>query len=187
MGTRETGTLGTYSFPRDRFTVWCSETSRSPGPSSTRTAATTRLNDSPCKVTAMPLDEGTRRYGPQSMRSSGDTIDVNENTFERLFQSHGSWHSALAMDGYVADSLEKRLVVTQALTGLLESYPRHFFFSSFLFFLCSHCFRSSCSGGGAAVLHLASPGSSSCRCSLSAPASTAIQRSWHENRRVFCP
>jgi len=37
------------------------------------------------------------------------------------------------MDGYVADSLEKRLVVTQALTGLLESYPRHFFlfFSSF--------------------------------------------------------
>jgi hypothetical protein len=38
-----------------------------------------------------------------------------KNISERRFQSHGGWRSTSAMNGYVADSQEKHLAVTQAL------------------------------------------------------------------------
>jgi hypothetical protein len=83
-------------------------------PSTTTSAATTCSNAS-AKATAMPLGEVTKRYGTQSMHGGGATTVANMEIPDRLFKRHGGWCSDSAKDRYVADSLEKRLAVTQAL------------------------------------------------------------------------
>ena len=53
--------------------------------------------------------------GLHSMRSGGATAVANSNINERCWKRHGRWKSEASKDGYVVDSLEKRLEVTKNL------------------------------------------------------------------------
>ncbi|XP_021338875.1 uncharacterized protein LOC110440251 [Mizuhopecten yessoensis] len=53
--------------------------------------------------------------GLHSLRAGGATEAANSNVNERCWKRHGRWRSDVAKDGYVADSLQHRLQVTQQL------------------------------------------------------------------------
>ena len=53
--------------------------------------------------------------GLHSLRSGGATAAANANVSDRCFKLHGRWKSETAKDGYVDDSLESRLFVSQNL------------------------------------------------------------------------
>ncbi|XP_021365071.1 uncharacterized protein LOC110457925 [Mizuhopecten yessoensis] len=53
--------------------------------------------------------------GLHSLRSGGATAAANSGVNERCFKRHGRWKSDSSRDGYVKDSLENRLSVTQKL------------------------------------------------------------------------
>ena len=54
-------------------------------------------------------------YGFHSLRSGGATSAANNGIKDRLFKRHGRWKSENAKDGYIKDSLNERLVVSQSL------------------------------------------------------------------------
>ena len=56
-----------------------------------------------------------RRLGLHSLRAGGATAAANANVGDRCWKRHGRWKSDTAKDGYVVDSLEHRLQVTQNL------------------------------------------------------------------------
>jgi len=61
-------------------------------------------------------------FGLHSLRSGGATTAANAGVPDRLFKRHGRWRSENAKDGYVKDSVERRLQVTQKLGLYLPSY-----------------------------------------------------------------
>ena len=52
-------------------------------------------------------------FGLHSMRAGGGTKAANEGIPDKLFKRHGRWKSDNAKDGYVDDSVERRLLVTK--------------------------------------------------------------------------
>ncbi|XP_033729388.1 integrase/recombinase xerD homolog [Pecten maximus] len=56
-----------------------------------------------------------RNVGLHSLRAGGATVAANNGVNDRCFKRHGRWKSETAKDGYVADSLQARLKVTQKL------------------------------------------------------------------------
>lgn len=55
------------------------------------------------------------KFGLHSFRAGGATAAAKYDIPDRLFKIHGRWKSDLAKDGYVSDSLEKRLSVSKNL------------------------------------------------------------------------
>ena len=55
------------------------------------------------------------RFGVHSLRAGGATAAAVSGVPDRLFKRHGRWRSDTAKDGYVEDSMEGRLSVTQDL------------------------------------------------------------------------
>ena len=51
--------------------------------------------------------------GIHSLRAGGATAAANAGVSVRLFKRHGRWRSENAKDGYVEDTLEKRLSVSR--------------------------------------------------------------------------
>ena len=49
------------------------------------------------------------------MRSGGATVVTNSDINERCWKRHGRWRSDSSKDGYVVDSVDKRLEVTKHL------------------------------------------------------------------------
>ena len=54
-------------------------------------------------------------YSLHSLRAGGATAAAAAGIPDRVFKRHGRWKSDNAKDGYVEDSLEKRLSVSQSL------------------------------------------------------------------------
>ena len=65
------------------------------------------------KLSAIGLDP--KRFGLHSLRSGGASAAANAGVPDRMFKRHGRWRSENAKDGYVKDSLEERLLVSQKL------------------------------------------------------------------------
>ena len=55
------------------------------------------------------------QFGVHSLRAGGATAAAGSGVPDRLFKRHGRWKSDTAKDGYVEDSVEGRLTVTQDL------------------------------------------------------------------------
>ena len=53
------------------------------------------------------------KFGLHSLRAGGATAAANADVPDRLFKRHGRWKSENAKDGYIDDSVEKRLSVTK--------------------------------------------------------------------------
>ena len=53
--------------------------------------------------------------GLHSLRSGGATAAASSNVNERCLKRHGRWKSDSSKDGYIADTFEKRLSVSQNL------------------------------------------------------------------------
>jgi len=54
-------------------------------------------------------------FSPHSLRSGGATTAAEAGVPDRIFKRHGRWKSENAKDGYIKDSLEKRLSVSKSL------------------------------------------------------------------------
>lgn len=52
--------------------------------------------------------------GLHSLRAGGTTCAANQNVNERLIKRHGRWKGDLSKDGYIDDSLDKRLQVSRS-------------------------------------------------------------------------
>ena len=65
------------------------------------------------KISQLGMDPG--QFGMHSLRAGGATAAANAGVPDRLFKRHGRWRSESAKDGYVKDSLEKRLSVSKSL------------------------------------------------------------------------
>ena len=55
------------------------------------------------------------QFGLHSLRAGGATAAANAKVPDRLFRRHGRWKTEIAKDGYVEDSLEARLSVSNSL------------------------------------------------------------------------
>ena len=53
--------------------------------------------------------------GLHSFRAGGATVAANADVSERCLKKHGRWKSDFSKDGYILDSTEKRLSVSQVL------------------------------------------------------------------------
>ena len=84
------------------------------------------------------LGHSPDRFGLHSLRAGGATAAANAGVQDRLFKRHGRWRSEGAKDGYVEDSTEKRLFVSQQL-GL---YPFVCQIVCMWYVLCSTLFCS---------------------------------------------
>ena len=56
-----------------------------------------------------------QKYGLHSLRARGATVAANAGVPDREFKRHGRWKSETAKDGYVKDSVDKRLLVSKSL------------------------------------------------------------------------
>ena len=63
------------------------------------------------KLSQVGLDP--KNFGLHSLRSGGASAAANAGVPDRLFKRHGRWKSENAKDGYVKDSLMRRLEVTR--------------------------------------------------------------------------
>lgn len=54
-------------------------------------------------------------FGLHSLRAGGATVAANNDVSERCLKRHGRWKCDISKDGYVADSLDKRLNISQQL------------------------------------------------------------------------
>ena len=54
-------------------------------------------------------------FGLHSLRAGGTSAAANAGVSDRLFKRHGRWRSDNAKDGYIEDSMQSRLSVTQCL------------------------------------------------------------------------
>ena len=61
------------------------------------------------------LGFAAQNYGLHSLRAGGATAAANNEVADRLFKKHGRWRSEVAKDGYIKDSLQYRLSVTNNL------------------------------------------------------------------------
>lgn len=52
--------------------------------------------------------------GIHSLRSGGATVAASSNVDERCLKRHGRWKSDLAKDGYIVDSIDKRLMISKS-------------------------------------------------------------------------
>ena len=68
-----------------------------------------------CVVSRLKEVCGELNIGLHSLRAGGATEAANSQVNERCWKRHGRWKSDSAKDGYVADSLDKRLEVTRHL------------------------------------------------------------------------
>ena len=61
------------------------------------------------------IERGGRRLKPRFafLMGWGATVALNGGVNERCWKSHGRWRSESAKDGYVVDSVDKRLSVSQ--------------------------------------------------------------------------
>lgn len=53
--------------------------------------------------------------GIHSLRAGGATAAANAGINDRCWKRHGRWKGENSKDGYIGDSLEKRLLVTKSL------------------------------------------------------------------------
>ena len=63
----------------------------------------------------MEVGHSPDKFGLHSLRARGATTAANAGVQDRLFKRHGRWRSKGAKDGYVEDSTEKQLWVSQQL------------------------------------------------------------------------
>ena len=66
------------------------------------------------------------KLGLHSMRSGGATAAANSDINDRVWKRHGRWKSDSSKDGYVVDSVDKRLQVskkTLVCSFLLHRFP----------------------------------------------------------------
>ena len=63
------------------------------------------------KLSELGLDRNL--FGLHSLRSGGASAAAGAGVPDRLFKRHGRWRSENAKDGYIKDSLESRLSVSQ--------------------------------------------------------------------------
>lgn len=69
-----------------------------------------------CIVTKLKSVAPDLRLGLHSLRASGATVAANaDGVSDRCLKRHGRWKSDLAKDGYIDDSLEKKLFITKQL------------------------------------------------------------------------
>ena len=54
-------------------------------------------------------------FSMHSLRAGGATAAANAGVEDRLFKRHGCWKTETAKDGYVKDSVERRLEVSKQL------------------------------------------------------------------------
>ena len=54
-------------------------------------------------------------FGLHSLRAGGATAAANAGVLDRLFKRHGRWRSETAKDGYVKDSVDRRLEISKNL------------------------------------------------------------------------
>jgi integrase len=59
---------------------------------------------------------GDLNIGLHSLRSGGATAAANAGVNDRCWKRHGRWRSESSKDGYVVDSVERRLTVSKSLT-----------------------------------------------------------------------
>jgi len=62
-----------------------------------------------------PFVKDVKCFCLHSLRSGGATAAANRGIPDRLFKRHGRWSSESAKDGYVKDSIDERLRVSQCL------------------------------------------------------------------------
>ena len=65
------------------------------------------------KIKQLGMDP--KLFGMHSLRAGGATAAANARVPDRLFKRHGRWKSESAKDGYVKDSVERRLSVSKSL------------------------------------------------------------------------
>ena len=65
------------------------------------------------KIAQLGMDPAL--FGMHSLRTGGATAAANAGMPDRLFKRHGRWRSESAKDGYVKDSVERRLDVSKSL------------------------------------------------------------------------
>ena len=53
--------------------------------------------------------------GLHSLRSGGATVAANSDVDDRCLKRHGRWKTDSSKDGYIVDSVEKRLLVSKSL------------------------------------------------------------------------
>lgn len=58
---------------------------------------------------------GNVNIGLHSLRAGGATVAANSSVDESCLKRHGRWKSESAKDGYIVDSVEKRLRVSKFL------------------------------------------------------------------------
>ena len=63
-------------------------------------------------------------FGLHSLRAGGATAAANAGVPDHLFKRHGRWRSEDAKDGYVEDSVDKRLSVSRSI-GLYPFFPNY--------------------------------------------------------------
>lgn len=69
-----------------------------------------------CVVSKLKLVAPDSNLGLHSLRAGGATEAANAGgVSERCLKRHGRWRSDTAKDGYVDDSLEKKLLITKKL------------------------------------------------------------------------
>lgn len=68
-----------------------------------------------CLVARLREVAGNINLGLHSLRSGGATAAANAGINDRCWKRHGRWKSENSKDGYVADSLERRLAVSKVL------------------------------------------------------------------------
>ena len=65
------------------------------------------------KIEQLGMDP--KLFGMHSLRAGGATAAANAGVPDRLFKRHGRWRSESVKDGYVKDSVERRLSVSKSL------------------------------------------------------------------------
>lgn len=69
-----------------------------------------------CILSRLKLVAPHLRLGIHSLRASGASVAANaEGVTDRCLKRHGRWKSETAKDGYIEDSLEKKLFITKQL------------------------------------------------------------------------
>ena len=74
----------------------------------------TRLREC-LKEKLLQLGYQAPQFGLHSLRAGGATAAANAHVPDRLFRRHGRWKTEVAKDGYVEDSLEDMLSVSNSL------------------------------------------------------------------------
>lgn len=66
-------------------------------------------------ISRLKLVSGDLDIGLHSLRSGGATAAANSDVDNRCLKRHGRWKSDTSKDGYIVDSVEKRLKISQTL------------------------------------------------------------------------